>query len=249
MIKNYILTAANVLIAGWFLCLMFDPAFYLFYLTIAMLFLALLCWNAVGELLVVYIVFRARRMPVDALIAPVLQEYLTSETTNRNLLEEGCTVYYADSKVPFFLPVSRRRAVISLALENALIEYGAGVLRRGVPPETYIPQILFSRRLLLLAILVDSIMLRVMELLTIALAFLTRILFAFIVAIVTGAIFDNPKAIWNSLSIGYFLGAVVVKINDAYNYVQDKIIEWLMKGIKAYSFAFITEDNAVRHGY
>jgi len=246
MAANYMLVVLNVLIAGLPVWSTYEFPGYLVYLGLAVLFLALLCWNRAGEFLVVRLVFRAKPLPSDALIAPPVQKYLSSAAIRRTMLEENCAVYYANSRIPYFMPVSKQSVVISLALENHLIADGTKILERGVCQEAYVPQYVFSRRLLLLAILIDVIMIRLVELWTVFFAFMAKAICAIAMVIATGAIFEGPKELYNAISWGKVMGLLAVKINDWFNYIQDKFIEWLMKTTKANSFSFLKEESRVQ---
>lgn len=245
MVKNNLLAALNLLVAGLFLWHNFGVPAFLYYLGASLLCWLLLCWNAVGEVLVIRMVFRARRMPANAEMAPAVMEYLARGIPSAYGSEKGFTVYYAQSRERFFVPVSRRRVVVSLALEDTLIQDGNAILKRGVPSGSYESGTLFSRRLLLLSLLGHAIMLFLMKAFAWLVAFVVKSFFVILVYLFSDADTRGIRGLWDSIALGVFLGKIVLVFGDFVNYLQDKLVEWLMRITKAYSFKSLKKDNEV----
>lgn len=245
MVKNLLLALLNWAVGGVFLVLHYDLPILLYYLGFSLLCWLLLGWNALGELLTIRVIFRAKPMPQNALIAPAVLHYLGTAPVKECLSEKGCTVYYAQSKIPCFVPISRRRAVVSLALEDALIENGAGVLSKGVPLASYDPKVLLARRILLLVLLMDVLLLLLARGVSIVGALIIQFCCCCATLITSGALFEGPRAIWDALAAGWFLGRLLNKICDLFNNIQDKLAEIMLRMTNAYSFQSLQMDGAI----
>ena len=152
MWKNYMLAALNVAVAGLPFLVGWDLVLYGVYCGFAVLLLGLTAWNPVGDWLSILFVFYAKAVPEEALIMPALRRYLREAISGKGYLKPKCRFYYAESRIPYFIPISRKRVVLSLALEDYLIHDYDENLYRDVPDEAYIPNLVLSRKTLLLSI-------------------------------------------------------------------------------------------------
>lgn len=243
MWKNYGLAALNVAVAGLPILAGWDVSLYLIYWGLALLLLAMVVWNPVGELCVVWFVFHARRVPDEALIMPALRRYLRDATSKGDYLKQKCRFYYAESRIPYFIPISRERVVLSLALEDYLIQDHTGALYRDVPKEAYIPKMVFSRRLILLSILCYVLILRFIEVWTIVAVALVRFIGAVVMMIVTGAFFEGLGKMLEAICVGVALGTIAWKINEWFSFIQDKIVEFLMERTMKGTFDYLKKSG------
>ena len=178
MWKNYMLAALNVAVAGLPFLVGWDLVLYGVYCGFAVLLLGLTAWNPVGDWFSILFVFYAKAVPEEALIMPALRRYLREAISGKGYLKPKCRFYYAESRIPYFIPISRKRVVLSLALEDYLIHDYDGNLYRDVPDEAYIPNLVLSRKTLLLSIFCYVLSLRFIELWTIIAAVIVRLVFA-----------------------------------------------------------------------
>ena len=154
---------------------------------------------------------------------PALRRYLREAISGKGYLKPKCRFYYAESRIPYFIPISRKRVVLSLALEDYLIHDYDGNLYRDVPDEAYIPNLVLSRKTLLLSIFCYVLILRFIELWTIIAAVIVRLVFAAIAVIVTGSFYEGVHKMMEAIWIGAALGKVVWKINER---LPNKCIRW-----------------------
>ena len=131
MWKNYAVAATNILVSSIPLFATWDPIVGLCYCGIVILLLALLSWNIVGDYIVILFILHAREVSPNALITPSLQQYLRSLSNHELKNQRTPSLYYANSKVPYYIPVSAKNAVVSLALENRLQLDGERLLIKG----------------------------------------------------------------------------------------------------------------------
>jgi len=190
MWKNYMLAALNVAVAGLPFLVGWDLVLYGVYCGFAVLLLGLTAWNPVGDWLSILFVFYAKAVPEEALIMPALRRYLREAISGKGYLKPKCRFYYAESRIPYFIPISRKRVVLSLALEDYLIHDYDENLYRDVPDGVH----------------------KMME------------------------------AIW----IGAALGKVVWKINECFNFIQDKMVEFVMKRTMTGTFDYLKKSGIPR---
>lgn len=138
MWKNYMLAALNVAVAGLPFLVGWDLVLYGVYCGFAVLLLGLTAWNPVGDWFSILFVFYAKAVPEEALIMPALRRYLREAISGKGYLKPKCRFYYAESRIPYFIPISRKRVVLSLALEDYLIRdydgslYGSETIKRPI---------------------------------------------------------------------------------------------------------------------
>ena len=144
------------------------------------------------------------------------------------------------------IPISRKRVVLSLALEDYLIHDYDGNLYRDVPDEAYIPNLVLSRKTLLLSIFCYVLILRFIELWTIIAAVIVRLVFAAIAVIVTGSFYEGVHKMMEAIWIGAALGKVVWKINECFNFIQDKMVEFVMKRTMTGTFDYLKKSGIPR---
>ena len=181
MWKNYMLAALNVAVAGLPFLVGWDLVLYGVYCGFAVLLLGLTAWNPVGDWFSILFVFYAKAVPEEALIMPALRRYLREAISGKGYLKPKCRFYYAESRIPYFIPISRKRVVLSLALEDYLIHDYEGVHKM-------------------------------------------------------------MEAIW----IGAALGKVVWKINECFNFIQDKMVEFVMKRTMTGTFDYLKKSGIPR---
>ena len=246
MWKNYMLAALNVAVAGLPFLVGWDLVLYGVYCGFAVLLLGLTAWNPVGDWISILFVFYAKAVPEEALIMPALRRYLREAISGKGYLKPKCRFYYAESRIPYFIPISRKRVVLSLALEDYLIHDYDENLYRDVPDEAYIPNLVLSRKTLLLSIFCYVLILRFIELWTIIAAVIVRLVFAAIAVIVTGSFYEGVHKMMEAIWIGAALGKVVWKINECFNFIQDKMVEFVMKRTMTGTFDYLKKSGIPR---
>ncbi len=117
------------------------------------------------------------------------------------------------------------------------------MLLRSVPEDVYTSKLMFSRKVLLLSLVCYAVVIRIMELWAIFFAVAVKAVFSLAILIATGALFGSSREMSNAVSLGSFIGSVALKINDIANYIQDKIINWIMKETFLSSFQMIEESG------
>lgn len=245
MWRNYGLAAVNVLVSSLPIFATWDPIVGICYCGIVGLLLVLLSWNVVGDFIVVMFILHAREVPSNALIAPSLQRYLRHLSNHDLKNQRTPSLYYADSKIPYYMPISARNAVVSLALEDRLQRDGERLLIKGVPKDAYIPKIMVSRKVALLSLASYTIVIRIMEFWVIFFAVAVKAIMALAMLIASGALFGSASEMVNAASFGSAIGSIILKINDIANYIQDKLIDFAMKITCSNSYRIIEESSQV----
>lgn len=245
MWRNYMVAAANILVSSFPLFMTWDPIVGICYCGISVLLLALLSWNAVGVFIVVQFILHAEKVPPNAVIAPILSRYVRHLMGKELKNQREPSLYYVDSKIPYYMPVSVRNAVVSLALEDRLERDGEGVLIRGMPKDAYVPKIIISRKAALLSLACYAVVIRIMEVWAILFAVTIRAIMALVMLIVSGALFGSAREMANAASFGSAIGRVIIKINDIAGCIQDKLVDFAMKITYANSYKFIEKFNQV----
>ena len=236
MIKNYGLTMLNICIAGLPILITWEPKIYFCYLGILCLFLLMLSWNPLGEIIIL-LTIHAKKVPINSYMFSALNQYLEHLVIN-NFMEERCSVYYSDIKSTLCFPISRKRLIVPLNLECKIIKQGKQFLTDSTSEGIYSFAIIFSRRLLLLSIVGYVITFRIMEIWAIIFAFAVRIIFALVMLLASGALFGSRKEVGNAISFGSFLGDIALKINNIVNFVQINIVNLILK---------ISMNNSIRY--
>lgn len=226
LIKNYCLTILNIIIAGLPMLFIWEPKIYFCYFGSMCLFILLSSWNPLGEIVII-LNLRAKKILRNQDMFFALNQYLKYLLKN-NLIEEQCSLYYTNIKFLSCFPISRKKLIVPLSMEDYIINKGTQFLISYIPKERYEANLMFSRRVLLLSIVGYAIVLRFIELWAIFFAFAVRVIFALVMVIATGSIFESAKDVGNAISFGTFLGNIAVKINDIVNSLQDKIINLIM---------------------
>lgn len=245
MWKNFAVAAANILVSSIPLFATWDPIIGLCYCGIAILLLALLSWNIVGDYIVILFILHAREIPPNALITPSLQRYLRYLSNHELKNKRTPSLYYANSKIPYYIPVSARNAVISLALENRLQLVGERLLIKGVPKDSYIPKTIISRKTALLSLASYAIVIWIMELWAIFFAVAVKAIMALVMLIASGALFGSVSEMVNTASLGSSIGSIILKINEIASYIQDKLVDFVMKITCINSYRIIEESSQV----
>ena len=104
--------------------------------------------------------------------------------------------------MPFFVPVSRRAFVVSVALQDSIIDFGEVFLLRNFPENSYNQAILYSRKCLLLTFIGYKISLRFLELWAVFFLIALKTIMSLVMLIVTGALFGSFQEILNALAWG-----------------------------------------------
>lgn len=136
--------------------------------------------------------------------------------------------------------------VLSLALEDYLIRDYDGSLYRDVPDEAYIPKLVLSRKALLLSIFCYVLILRFIELWMVIGAAVVRLVFAVVAVIVTGSFYEGFHKMMEAIWIGAALGKVIWKINECFNFIQDKMVEFVMKRTMTGTFDYLKKSGIPR---
>ena len=207
-----------------------DPIMIFGYLGFALLFLALTLWNPVGDYIAILFALRADPLPANALIAPAVQNYLSAAGNQGLLSDLKCKVFYTQSTVPYLLPLGKNRIVLSLGLEDWLLQ-NPDSLFRAVPREAYEPKLILSRKALLISVVCYIAVIRFMELWAIFFAVAIKAITALAMMIATGAFFEGVREMVNATLWGFALGIIIMKINEWVNYVQDKFVNWIMDSL------------------
>lgn len=236
MIKNYCFAVFNVVIAGLPILFTWEPKIYFWFLGSMYIFISLTSWNPLGEIIII-LNLHAKKILHNEQMFFALNQYLKYLLKN-DLLEEQCALYYTNIQFLFCFPISRKKLIVPLCIENQIINQGIEFLIRSIPKERYENSFIYSRRVLLLSIVSYAIVLRFIELWIIFFAFAVRTIFALVMVIVTGSIFGSAQDVRNAISFGSILGKIAIKINDCVNSLQDKIIKLIVT---------LTMENSIRH--
>ena len=245
MIKNYCLAVVNLLIVSLPILTIWEINFYLAYFAILIIIVFLLSWNFAGEMVIIKIIFNAKKMQSNADMFPILNAYL-NEIFKSNLMRKNVTIFYVDSLVPYYIPISKTRVVVSLALEQKIITEGQNFLFNKISENIYNLKLIYSRRILLLSLFVYIITIRVIELWTMVFAIMVKLICAIIIVCVNGALFGSGRDFVNSFLGGIALGSLFVKINDLFNLIQDKLVNWIMKISMSISFNYTVNSGRIK---
>ena len=246
MWKNYGLAAVNVLISSLPLLATWDPIVAAYYWLFLIALFALCSWNVVGDLIVTLVIFHSKPLPTNAAIYSVIEEYFHSINKTDQEQNGHPVIYYTDSKTPYFIPISTRIFVVSLALQDVLDRKGASLLIQSIPKETYEPQLIISQKVFLLSLISYTIVLRVMEFWAIFLAAAIKAIFAFVAVMCSGAWFGGSlQEIINAASWGSLIGSIGLKINDITNFIQDKLIDLALKFTCSSMDYFVKESHTI----
>lgn len=245
MWKNYGLVTVNVLVSSLPLLATWDPIVASNYWLFLIALFALLSWNIVGDNFVARYIFRSKPLPFNAAIFSVIEEYFYGINKIARARKSHPVIYYTDSKSPYFIPISTKVFVVSLALQDILDREGAGFLTQRIPKETYEPQLILSKKIFLLSLIGYAVVLRVMEFWTIFIAVAIKAFFAFVSVMCTGAWAEGLNAIMNAAVWGSLIGSVGLKINDITNAIQDKAIDWVMKFASSGMYYFVEEIHII----
>lgn len=227
MIKNFVLTILNICIAGLPILITWDSKIYFCYLGIICVFILMFSWNPFGEVIIVF-VLHAKRVPSNSYMFYTLNQYLEYLVINK-IMKEQCLAYYTDIKSTLCFPISRKRLIVPLNLESEIIKHGKQFLINFTSEEVYSSLLIFSRRLLLLSVVGYVITFRVMEVWEIIFAFAVKMIFALVMLLASGALFESSKEVGNAISFGSFLGDVALKINNIVNFIQVNIVNLIFK--------------------
>lgn len=246
MWKNYGLAAVNVLISSLPLLATWDPIVAAYYWLFLIALFALFSWNVVGDLIVTLVIFHSKPLPFNAAIFSVIEEYFYNINKTAQAQKSHPVIYYTDSQTPYFIPISTKVFVVSLALKDMLERAGAGLLSQRIPKETYEPELLISQKVLLLSLISYTIVLRVMEFWAIFFAAAIKAFFALASVMFTGAWAEGEKATMNAAAWGSLLASVGLKVNDITNFIQDKVIDLAMTFTCSRMYYIVEESHIIQ---
>lgn len=236
MIKNWGLTMLNIFIAGLPILITWEPKLYFYYLGILCLFLLMVSWNPLGEIIII-LTIHAKKVPSNSYMFSTLNQYL-EYLVIKNFMKEQCSVYYSDIKSTICFPISRKKLIVPLNLESKIIKQGKQFLIDSTSEEVYSFALIFSRKMLLLSIIGYRITFRIIEIWAVIFEFTVRIIFSLVMVLSSGALFGSSKEVGNAISFGYLLGNVALKYNNIVNSAQIKIVNLTLK---------ISMDNSIRY--
>ncbi len=228
--RNIIFSTVNILAIAVFFGLIWGIEGYAYAVAIQLLLVGLLCWNPVGDWIITKVVLQGKHIPAGAGMQVEIERYLRY-LVSANILEDKRPwhLLWTKGEKSYFLPVSSRFFVVTISLEDTIIKDGAKYLRATISNANYDQKLMHSRRILLLTALGYMIARWLLELWAIFFAAAVKILITLCVLLASGALFGSGADVAGWGSIGHAVGTIAVKINDAANYIQDKLVEWLIK--------------------
>lgn len=230
MSKNYILAFVNVLIFALPALFMYDVIIYLFYALFLVIIILLFAWNAIGDFIIVRVVYRGKKLPTTAMMKPSVDGYINYLRESGLVKAEKVRCYWANRRSNSFIQISPQCCLISNALDDPLIKYGAKLLINSVSAEMYKRSFLISRKVLLLSIVGYAITLRILELWAVFVVLFCRVLMAIVMLITSGSLFGTASEAYDAMTfgslLGLFLGKGVIKLDKLINIVQDTISEF-----------------------
>lgn len=163
--KKILLTIVNILIIGLPFYFIWGIKFYFLVVLFQLILIGVLFWNGMGDFLVLRFVFAGNPLPNNAEIKIAIDNYIKHIYFKKNgKYPYKAKIVWVDSELPFFVPVSRRAFVVSVALQDSIIDFGEVFLLRNFPENSYNQAILYSRKCLLLTFIGYKISLRFLEL-------------------------------------------------------------------------------------
>ena len=229
MWKNYFLAFFNIAISGLPLLLAFGFSVYLSYWLLLIIFLLCTSWNLSGDMIIISFVLKANRIHTSEAVMQFLQERFTPHTV--------ANFYCISNTIPFYFFINKKKIIISSALiQNLKISKEMSLY---IEDTKYI----ISRKILLLSLFGYTIASWIARVLTMLVALGVRICLAVVMFLATGGLWNSKKAM-KAISFGVLIGGMIVKINDFYNCISDKIIDWLLKKTLEGSLLVVELDNA-----
>lgn len=247
MKKNLLLTTINILIIGVPILLIWGAEFYFYSILFQVALIALLFWNTMGDVLVLHTVFHGKAIPKNAEMKPVIDHYIGYLASN-SLFDTSDTirVVWTDSNLPFFIPVSRKSFVVSLALQDSLIDKRENLLITSFPTSSYNQVELYARKCLLLTILGYKICLRFLEIWAVIFLYALKIIMSIVMLCVTGALFGSAQEILDSLALGSCLGELLNKLSNMLNYLQDRMVAFFVREAVLGHINSVSKDLSIR---
>ena len=246
MNRNLLLSAVNVLVISIPFGLTWGMEGYLFACAAQILLVSLLFWNVVGDAILAFFIFQGKAIPANAEMRPVIERYMNYLISTHVLEGPGSKILlWADSIQPYFIPISKRTFIVSISLQDELIQQGEQLLRTHVPSDVYSAGQISSRKILLLTVFGYIVTLRLLELWAVIFAVAVKIMMSIVMLITTGALFGTAKEAGDATSLGVVLGNLGLKGNDAVNYLQDYFTEWLVRETVLGHFQAATSDMPV----
>lgn len=193
-----------------------------------------------------FFIFQGKAIPANAEMRPVIERYMNYLISTHVLEGPGSKILlWADSIQPYFIPISKRTFIVSISLQDELIQQGEQLLRTHVPSDVYSAGQINARKILLLTVFGYIVTLRLLELWAIIFAVAVKIVMSIVMLIVTGALFGTAKEAGDAISIGVVLGKLVLKMNDFANYLQDRFVEWFVRQTVLGHFRVAISDMSV----
>lgn len=242
-VRNTLLAIVNLLLLSLPVLLTWDITFYGAIILFYVILILLLFWNPLGDWLIVHFVLRAQLLPTNALVKAPIDEYILFLKQNNIDVHTPICCYYTTQKLPYFFSISKKRFILSQGLEEPIIAGGTPLLINRIKLESFENKNNISRKILLLTIIEYYIMAKIMELWAIIFVLAVKLIMIIVVWVVSGGLFaKKPLSI---IQVGSALGALATKINDLINYLQDHIVEWLIKTAVMGHLNVVEKDNSI----
>lgn len=166
--------------------------FYFYALIFQIALVALLFWNTLGDVAVLHTVFHGKAIPRNVEMKPAIDRYLEYLASDDHFdSSDTIRVVWTDSKLPFFIPVSRKTFIVSVALQDLLIEQRESLLINNFPTSSYNHAVLYARKCLLLTILGYKLCLRFLEIWAVIFLYALKNIMSIVMLCVTGALFST----------------------------------------------------------
>lgn len=245
--KKLLLSAVNILIISIPLYFIWGLYGYLYAVTFQICLIMLLFWNILGDIVIQRMVFHGKSLPNNAEMKPAIDRYFHYLESKKIIdRDESKTVIWTNSSLAYFIPISERSFVVSIALQDALIKNGSKLLLENISDSTYMPGVLFPRKILLLTVFTYVVTLRFLEIWAIIFAFGVKVILSIAMIVATGALFETADDVCNAISLGSALGTIALKINEWVNYVQDKLVELLVRETVLGHFNVVKHEMSIK---
>lgn len=243
-LKNYVVTVMVSFMSGLPFLFMEDVGYILFIsdITLIILYILLTCWNSIGDYIIINYVLKGRIIESDAAMLPYIVDFYYSKSQNK---DKKCKIYYTQSKIPYFILINPSNIIVSLGTEDRIINYKSDILCSAVPNEVFEKHSQYSRKILLLSLVIIPIVNKLIQLGTTLVFKFAEIVWGLAAVIASGALFGSGEDIVNSFSGGSLIGKILLKINELTSLVQDKIVELIVDFTQSKSFEYAESSNRI----
>lgn len=247
MYRNLLLSTVNILVIGLPIYCIWGIEVYIWFILLQIVLIDLVFWNIIGDNILIDKIFHGKLIPNNSAIKPIVNRYINQLASNGIVtIMESKRIVYSDSKIAFFIPISPNTFIVSLSLQDLLIKQGIQLLTNHIPTSVYTPQVMYSRKFLLLTLWGYKIMLKTLELWAIFFALAVKAFMSIGIIIATGAIYGKISDVYNAISLGSTLGDIILKINDATGYIQDRLVEFFVKETVVGSFNAVKQELSIK---